>query len=168
MKISKRLKIILLSAALGICLILIIVPFAVKSYINNNGEELTGRKLELGSLYHNPFTGYTRLRDFKMMEQQDTAVFISFDTLVINLDLYKMIGKTFSISEIRLANPQIQINKLDTIFNYTDLALRFTEESGEAEESEDDSPLNIELKNISLAGGILRFHDLNNRSAVVI
>jgi hypothetical protein len=146
--------------ALAICLIIIIAPFLVKSYINNNGEELTGRKLELGGLYHNPLTGYTRLRDFKMMELQDTAVFLSFDTLVINLDLYKMIGKTFSISEIRLANPQIQINKLDTIFNYTDLALRFTEESGEPEEPEDDSPLDVELKNISLAGGVLSFHNL--------
>ena len=95
-----------------------------------------------------------------MMEPKDTAVFMSFDTLVINLDLYKMFARTFSLSAIRLVNPQIQINKLDTVFNYTDLALRFTEESNETGEPEEESKLNVELKNISMAGGVLKFHNL--------
>ncbi len=160
MKISKRTKIILLCVSLGICLIIVIAPFLVKSYINSNGEELTGRKLELGGLYHNPLTGYTRLRDFKMMEPLDTAVFMSFDTLVINLDLYKIFGGTFSISEITLSNPEIQIAKLETTFNYTDVANYMIAGDESTEPEEESQTFDIELNNIGFNDGVLQFHNL--------
>jgi hypothetical protein len=146
--------------ALVICTLFVVAPFVIKSYINKNGEELAGRKLQLTGLYHNPLTGYTRLRDFKMFEQQDTAIFMSFDTLVINLDLYKLLGGTFSISEISLVNPEIEVIKEDTLFNYADLVARFTESDSMAQEPESESTLDIELNNISMINGVVNFHNL--------
>lgn len=160
MKITRKTKIILLSILLGTCALFIFLPIFIKSYINNNGQKLTGRTISLEGLYHNPLTGYTRLNGFQMMEQYDSAVFVSFDTLIINLDMYKMFARTLSVSTIRLVNPQIQVNKLDTAFNYTDLAIRFADEYNETPESEEDPSLNIELKNITLAQGVLQFSNL--------
>ena len=139
-------------------LLSVILPFYLKSRINNHGEELIGRKLSLKGLYHNPLTGYTRLSNFKMLEPTDTAVFISFDTLVINLDLYKLLGGTFSISEISLVNPEIEVIKEDTLFNYADLVTHFTESDSISQESE--SKLDIELNNIGMTNGVVNFHNL--------
>ena len=159
MIVSKTTKIILLCVTLVLGVLFVVTPLLVKSYINKNGEELVGRKLALKSLYHNPLTGYTRLSDFQMSEQQDTAVFVSFDTLVINLDLYKLLAGTFSISEITLVNPVIQVTKQDTLFNYTDLVSRFTNSDTTSQESEERT-LDIEINNIGLVNGLVHFHNL--------
>ena len=160
MIVSKTTKIILLCVALALGALFAVAPLFVKSYINKNGEKLVGRRLQLKGLYHNPLTGYTRLSDFRMSEQQDTAVFISFDTLVVNLDFYKLLGGTFSVSEITLVNPVIQVTKQDTLFNYTDLVSRFTESDTTSQESESESTLDIEINNIGLVNGLVNFHNL--------
>jgi len=143
-----------------ICSLLLLLPVYVKHYINKNGQELTGRTLKLAGCYHNPLTGYTRLTDFSMLEAGDSADFVSLDTLVINFDFYKLLGGTFSISELRLVNPNLQIYHRDTVYNFNDLIERFTENSGEEADSTDSGGLDIELKNISLTGGAVEYYDL--------
>jgi hypothetical protein len=95
-----------------------------------------------------------------MLEPTDTAVFISFDTLIVNFDLYKMITRTLSLSEIRLVHPQIQINQYDSVFNYTDLVQRFSEKEAESPDSTEDQNLNIELKNISMVQGSSAYYSV--------
>ena len=39
----------------------------------------------------NYFTGTVKLIDFKMFESDDTSIFVSFDTLVIDAEPYRLI-----------------------------------------------------------------------------
>ncbi|GJM28583.1 MAG: hypothetical protein DHS20C17_12180 [Cyclobacteriaceae bacterium] len=158
MKILFNKKILFATIVLLAILVIVLFPFYLKRYINKNGKDLSGRALSLQGLYHNPFTGFTRMTDFKMFEQDDTASFISFDTLLINFDLYKLIGGAFSISELRLVNPVIRIDHQDTVYNFSDLIRRFSD--GEASDSTSRS-MDIELKNISLSNGVVQYHDLS-------
>jgi hypothetical protein len=115
----------------------------------------------LEGLYHNPLTGYTRLAGFKMQEKADTATFIALDTLVVNFDLYKLLLGKFSISELRLVNPVIQIYQTVSGANYSDLINRYTSDEKIPEsDSTNNNGLEVELHNISMVHGVLKYQDL--------
>ena len=69
---------------------MILAPSLVKRYIVNNSEELIGRKTEISSLKYNYFTSVIKVYDFKLFEKNDTEVFASVDTLILNLEPLKL------------------------------------------------------------------------------
>ncbi len=157
---KRTLLIISGSLVLLVVLFFTLLPSFVKRYVNQSGKELCGRNLVLDGVYHNPITGYTRFTGFQMLEREDTATFASFDTLVINLDLYKLLAGTFSISELRLVGPEININQVDTVYNFSDLIERFSQPESLPPDTTAEQGLNIELKNISLTHGLTTYRDL--------
>ena len=160
MKISRK---TILLAGLGIVLVvglLVSVPLFLKSYLNKNGKDLIGREISIEGLYHNALTGYTRISNFQMFEANDPSTFVSFDTLIVNLDLYKMFGNTLAISQLRIVSPVIQINHADTVFNFSDLIERFSSRSEAPTDSSNEQSLNMLLQNISLANGALNYRDV--------
>ena len=143
----------------GLLILLILFgPLLAKVYINHSGEKLIGRDIALEGLYHNPFTGFTRLSGFTIYEQDQASAFISFDTLIIDTDLYKLFSDTLSISQIRLTGPYVQVIQDDDQFNFSDILEHF-ESEGEAQtedppnESEDDEEMAFKIADISLVAG---------------
>jgi len=61
---------ILIGFFLLIITVLIAIPFIAKNYINNNGKELIGRKINLESLSLNYFTGGISLGEFTIYEKE--------------------------------------------------------------------------------------------------
>ena len=81
---------------------MILAPSLVKRYIVNNSEELIGRKTEISSLKYNYFTSVIKVYDFKLFEKNDTEVFASVDTLILNLEPLKLISNTLEIEQFYL------------------------------------------------------------------
>ena len=134
-------------------MVIFLGPFAVKIYLNHNGEKLIGRQLKISGLYHNPFNGYTRVREFKILEQNDTSTFASFDTLIVDLDLHRLFSNTLAISEVSLINPFVKIIHEGDRFNFSDIPEHFSNESEPEVEPGDSSDMIIEIRNISLING---------------
>lgn len=155
--IMKKKWIILISVVALIIVILSILPFWVKNHINKNGKDYVGRKIHIEGLYHNPLTGYTRIRDISLYELDDSSKFMTLDTLILNLDLYKMMSNTLSLSELGIINPYIYIEQEDTVFNFSDLLS--TSENEEADTLPSEDNLAISLNNIYMKSGELLYYD---------
>lgn len=121
MKIVKPLLITLsVLVVLLVAAALVLPPFA-KNYINKHGKELTGRQVRLQGLYLNIFTGYTRLTDFRLMEPDDQETFVAFDTLIVDVSLFRLLSNELRINQIQLTNPTVQLIQKGDHFNFDDL-----------------------------------------------
>jgi len=102
-------------------LVFIFAPFYIKYYINENGKELTGRKISIDRFYFNILDGNARIENFKLYEKDDNSIFIKFDTLKINLAIYKFFAKELYIEEFTLDKPNVNVSVKNKIFNFSSL-----------------------------------------------
>lgn len=166
---KKITKIILITLAifLGLVIIgIIIAPPIAKNYINKHGKELIGRKVVIEKLYANLFTGYNRISGFTLYEANDSDKFISFDTLIVDLSLYRLIVNELKINEISLINPKVNLWQRGETFNFSDLLKKQTADTltSPADTTSTSSSLTIAVYNINLAGGHVLYRDLIRNS----
>ena len=145
-----RKKKILLVLALVIIALLFFFPTFVKNYIINNSKELVGRQLDIGKLKYNYFTSTVKVYDFKMFEQNQNDIFISFDTLIINLEPYKLINNTKALEQLYLKGLMVQTIMKDSTFNFDDLIAHHSSSEDSLKVDEDETfkyiLSNLELK----------------------
>lgn len=76
--------------------------------------------------YINPFTGYVHLRNFKVYEAGSDSVFFSAKAIKVNVEMMKLLGKTYELSSVTLDTPVGKVIQKDSVnFNFTDLIDRF-------------------------------------------
>jgi uncharacterized protein involved in outer membrane biogenesis len=100
---------------------LIALPYLAKYYINKHGRDYTGRKIEVRQVRVNYLTATFRIIDFKLFERDERQSFVSFDTLLVNVDPIHLFSSELSIDQLRLAKPEISIIRTDTLFNFDDI-----------------------------------------------
>ena len=67
---------------------MILGPVIARKYINKNGKELIGRKVNLEK-FRVIYASFTfRLIGFKLFEKNESTVFIGFDTLLVDLQVH--------------------------------------------------------------------------------
>lgn len=154
-------------AVLAILVIALIIasPNYAKHYINENGKELTGRKLSLEGLSFNPINGHLTLLDFVFYEKDDTTVFVSFDTLFINLTIYKLLSSEIHADEIKLSHPIAHILLHEEQFNFDDL-IPEKDTTQIAEKSKNDTKYT--LNNILIKRGFIDYEHIEMNAQHVI
>lgn len=103
---------------------LLVSPIA-KSYINNHGEELVGRKVNVEGLRVNLFTGHVAVHGLSLYEDNGSDVFASFDTLDVKASLLKMLASTLHIKHITLAGLKVNISQKGEVFNFQSIIDHF-------------------------------------------
>jgi len=120
--LSKKYWRISLSAVTVIVLLaLFLAPGFVKRIAVNKSKELIGRQISLEKLKINYFTSTIRLIDFKMFEANEIDLFVSFDTLLVNLAPLRLIKNEKVMEQLFLKGLTTNIVQYDSIFNFTDL-----------------------------------------------
>lgn len=160
---NKAIKILLrfvLPVLLGLFLLfLIVLPYGIKRYLNEHGNEYTGRKVSVQDIQINYFTATFRILDFKMFEEDGKATFVSFDSLVVNISPLPLLASKFVVKQIRLARPMVTIIRKDSIYNFTDI-LTFLNSKPKTEPSKGESkPFRYFLNNIAMEQGKIVFND---------
>jgi hypothetical protein len=124
---SKKTLLILTGSVLSIILIAIafISPFT-KYAIEKYDKQYTGRQITLDWAYVNPFSGYIHLSGLKILELDSDSVFISADGLSVNIALWKLISKTYELSEVTLTRPRGMIIQRNEKMNFSDLVQLFS------------------------------------------
>ncbi len=161
-KISNRLKWILI--VIGILLVLgwFLVPVLVKNYAINNSKELLGRQIDIGRLRFNFFTGNMHMNGFKMFEPDEKTVFISFDTLNVNIEPYQFLFNKKVVEEFYLQGLYVNIIKQDTAYNFDDLVAFHSAADEEAvDEPESETTFKYILSNLELKDAQFIFDDRN-------
>lgn len=140
---------------------MILAPSLVKRYIVNNSEELIGRKTEISSLKYNYFTSVIKVYDFKLFEKNDTEVFASVDTLILNLEPLKLISNTLEIEQFYLKGFMTKVIMKRSEFNFDDLVALANDEERDTTIREDSDPFKYNFSNIEVKDSKFVFDDQN-------
>ena len=146
----------LISLVVLVVVALLAAPTLARNYINDNGKELSGRRLVLEDLSYNFLTGKGLLLNFKMMEADDSTVFVSFDSLRINTDLYRLFAKEFRLSELRIVGLHAEVVQTAEGFNFDDL-IPATDSTAEDTLADEPLPVDIALYNIGVVNSSLQY-----------
>lgn len=122
MNYSKILKIVLSSLIALLLIIFFVLPYSAKIYLNNNGKELVGRKLSIDKFRLNIFNGKSELIDFKMYEDNDSSIFVQFDTLQVDLAIKKIFKHELEIEKLVINKPSVALILTNKVFNFSTLS----------------------------------------------
>ena len=151
--------------SLGILALLVIfmmlVPSLVKRYIINNSEELIGRKTEINSIKYNYFTSVIKVYDFKLFEKNDTQVFTSLDTLIVNLEPLKLLSNTLEIEEFYLQGFTTKAIMKNSEFNFDDLVALANDKEQDTTIRTNSEPFKYNFSNIEVKDSKFTFDDQN-------
>lgn len=123
MKIFKPVIITISIIFILLVIVALITPPIAKNYIIKHSKELIGRQINIQGFYLNIFTGYTRLTGFQLLEQDDQQTFVAFDTLSVDISLFRMLANEIKINHILLVNPDIRLLQNGNEFNFNDLLM---------------------------------------------
>lgn len=111
----------LLTLLFIVLLALLFAPIIFKEQVVKRSKDLIGRQISLSKLKVNYFTSTIRLIDFNLYEADEEMVFVSFDTLLVNLAPLNLIRKNLVIQQLYLKGLTTHIVHYDSVFNFTDL-----------------------------------------------
>jgi hypothetical protein len=140
-----------------IVIALIALPTLIKNYAVKNSKELLGRQIDIGKLKFNYFTSTATVYGFKMYEANDTDVFTSFDTLIVNTVPYKYISNVKALDEFYLQGLMVNVIKSGDAYNFDDLVAFHTAEDSTAQEPEE--AFKYVLEDLALKDGGFNYYD---------
>ncbi len=142
------LVIIVLVAAI----IIFISPIA-KYVVEKYDYKYSGREITMDLPYINPFTGYVNLRNIKVYEaKKSDSIFFSADNIIVNLEMTKLISKTYEISNLTLNNPKATIIQDSTkALNFNDIIEKFTSKKPKSKKKKE--PAHFNLLDINIKNG---------------
>jgi len=132
-KIKKATIIVVCFIALTMVVVILLISPIAKYLIEKYDEKYTGRQINLGWIYVNPFTGYVHISDLKIHESKSLpdsmkgdSIFFSAKGVSADFALVKLLSKTIEISEITLDHPRGIIIQKRKALNFSDEIRFFT------------------------------------------
>lgn len=146
-----------------IAALLLIINFAAgpiaKNYVNKHSKELCGRTVTIQKVTTNIFAGKVKILGFDMLEDNDKDSFCAFDTLIVRINVFKLLSNEVKLNEITLVAPDVAIIQNEDAFNFDSLIDFYTTDE-EEEEEEEESNWIINLNNITLRRGDVTYDDI--------
>jgi len=143
----------------GILIVLLIfLPTIIKNYAIKNSKELVGRQIDIGKLKVNYFSSTMKVYDFKMFEKNDQDEFTTFDTLIVNIEPYRLLFNEKVVEQFYIKGLMVKTVMKDSVFNFDDL-IAF--HSGEAEKEIESEPFKYDISNIELKEANFYFDNQN-------
>ncbi len=130
------------------------VPAIVKSQAAKQASEKLHRQLSIEEVSFNPFTLAASVRGLKMMEQDGSTVFASFDRLGADLSWQSVTRMAPVVQEVRLTKPYVHLARnADNRYNIDDILKLIASQPPSPE------PARFSVNNIQLEEGSLSFED---------
>ncbi|WP_298534336.1 DUF748 domain-containing protein [uncultured Algibacter sp.] len=156
---NKRFK-ILLGIIVIVGITMFFIPTIIKNYVINNSKELLGRKIDVGKLKYNYFTSTIRIHNFKMYEQNEVDEFTKFDTLILDMEPYKMLFNEKVVEQFYIKGLMVKTVMKDSTFNFDDLIAFHASEEDSLSKPE-ESLFKYEISNIELKEADFFFNNEN-------
>ncbi|WP_297096655.1 DUF748 domain-containing protein [uncultured Draconibacterium sp.] len=152
--------IVLLSLIVIVVVALALAPGFIKNYINKNSVELSGRTITIEKIKYNYFTSTLQVYNMAMYEQNNTDIFVGFDTLFLNMKPLRFLKHEINVQQFQLVNPYSQVIQTDTLFNFTDLIEFFaTDEVVIEEDTTATEPYRLDLNLLEIKNGRVKYTD---------
>jgi hypothetical protein len=156
---KKTLLIILALILLLIVSILAFAPSYANKYINENGKELTKRKIHIDNIDLNIFSGKASIDGFKMYEDDDSTIFIKFDTFFINVNLGELLSDEILVQEFELINPLVNLSMENGVYNFESLLSTDTTAVETTPKDSTNTSFVFDLNNLNLKSGVFNYSD---------
>ena len=155
-----RLKKWIIGAAVFFVLFTIIgffvIPPLVKPYLLETLSKTLNRQVSLSEISLNPYTLTVTLRGVEIKEPKGEKTFVSFDELVVNLDIRSIFKRALVIEEFTVRKPHVHlVRNKDKTYNFSDLLALMKEEPKE----EKKEPTLFSVNNIVIENGSIDFID---------
>ncbi len=139
---------------------LLFIPKFVKNYTINNSKELVGRQIQIEKLNYNYFTSTIKVYGFKMLEQNEQDNFVSFDTLIVNLEPLQLFKNKIEIEEFFLKGLDVNVIMKDSLFNFEDfIAFHTTKEDTINNDVDEGNSYKYSLSNFKLNNADFHFNN---------
>lgn len=162
LKRTVKIPLIIVASLIGLIVLLaVIAPPIAKWYVEKHSKEICNRVVTMDKFKANIFTGRAKIIGFNSLEENDKDVFLTFDTLSVKINLFKLISKEVRINEIRLINPNVPILQNGPKFNFSDIINHFKRDKPK---DTTKSEWIVNLKNITLRNGNIIYEDLQRNS----
>lgn len=116
---------ILIPIIVLVAVVIIFISPIAKYMVEKYDVKYSGREITMDLPYINPFTGYVHLRNLKVYEYKSDSIFFSANGISVNVEMFKLLSKTYEISSLTLSEPMAKIIQSDSLFNFTDLITKF-------------------------------------------
>ena len=152
-------KIILIAISSLLILAIIIIVFIspiTKYMVEKYDEQYTGRQIKMDWAYVNPFTGYIYFNDLRIYERESDSLFLSMKGISANFEMFKLLNKTYELSELKLNAPLGSVIQINKMFNFSDLIRKFS-----PKEKIDSivAPLHLNILNMKITNGEFHYQD---------
>lgn len=161
MKKGIKITIIVVSSiVLLILLIAIFISPIAKNYIEKNSKELVGRKISMENLKINIFTGTLKIDNLNLYEKNEKDKFVSFDTLDVDVSLWKLVAKKVNIDHIYLSGFSATVLQKGDWFNFNDIIEHFSKKDTNEKKDTTPSDWKIILHDIRISKSKFVYKDL--------
>ena len=154
-KVKTAILIVVFTVIVIVSVIIACISPIAKYLVEKNSVKYLGRRVKIGWLYLNPFTGYLHISHLKVYEANSDSLFLTADGLSAKYEIFKMLHKTYEISSISLDRPVGYIIQDRREFNFSDLIERFSHK-GIRDTSIYKEPVHFNILNIAVTNG--EFH----------
>ena len=164
MKKGLKITLIIIGALLLLIFIatLLISPIA-KSYVNNHGEELVGRKIHVDDLKVNLYSGHVGINGLSLYEDNGSDKFATFDTLDVKVRLFNLIKHEVYVKHVSLSGLDVNLLQNGKRFNFTSIIEHFPKDTTKVEDTTPSDWI-INLHNIALRDGHIYYADQQRSS----
>jgi len=142
---------------LFVAIVLFFLSSIIKSYINKNGEELIGRKVNVGELHFDYFNVAVKASDIVMYEKNAVDSFLSVRQVEVDFSPWKLFNSEYSFSKISVVDPMVSIQQYADGYNFDDL-IPESDTTAVTEEKADEL-VRFSLYNMSMTNGEIRLYD---------
>lgn len=133
---------------------------AITYYVNEHGEELIGRKVNLRDLDINPISGTLNLHDLVVYKPNAQDTFVAFSTLKLNLDVWALTAEKYYVDRLWVDNMHLELAQDRGVFNFQDIIEKFsTEEDATDTATTEQEPLVFAIKNFSITQSHIIYND---------
>ncbi len=154
-KLKKTILTIAVTMILAITLIIIFISPIAKYLVEKYDVTYTGREIRMDYAYVNPFTGSVYIKNLKINELKSDSVFISSNEVSAQLNMFKLLTKTYEISHITLNQPIIVISQTNKDLNFDDLIQKFTSK----EPTIKKTPVHFNMLNMEINNGAIYYRE---------
>ena len=150
---------LLWTVAIVIALTALILAFSgtiARLYIQKNSNALIGREVSIGSLSINPLTAGMRIKELRILEKDGKEDFLSLSSLQGNIRLQPIAHRILNIKGIRIDSLYINIVQDGDKYNFDDIKDKLYPY---LEEDSEDSGWRMDIRNIALTHGKIRYRD---------
>ena len=129
-----------------------VLPPVLVSVASKNLGQALHRQVTIRKIKVNPYTLAIEVQDLSIKDRERTQAFVSFGSLMIDMEWISLFRRAPVVREVRLDRPSVRIIRFqDNTYNFSDLL--------KPEEKKTGKPLSFSVSNIQITGGTVVFDD---------